>query len=225
MHPRPQQDLRRALPLAWVSNLVDRGVYETLAARWKQEKEDPDFLLRGRSLAAAEQWRNVQEGSVAVMTADFIHASAQHAERERSAEERRTSRSRRLTLTSAAVIASLLVLLGLVYYANQNERAMALAAQSKTYEAQIKLRDATLASMQAQVDQYVSEAERLKKDTESLSSKVDSTEQQLSEFEGKRADIERKIQQRSRSRQQGEELSRPATGVDQEGDRRHAQRA
>ena len=179
-------------PLAWVSNLVDRGVYETLATRWKQEKEDPDFLLRGRSLAAAEQWRNVQEGSVAVMTADFIHASAQHAERERAAEEHRTSRSRRLTLTSAAVMAGLVALLGVVYYANQKERAVALAAQSKTFDAQMKLRDATLASMQAQVDQYVSEAERLKKDTESLSSKVDSTEQQLSEFEGKRADIERK---------------------------------
>jgi predicted nucleic acid-binding Zn-ribbon protein len=179
-------------PLAWVSNIVDRRVYETLATRWKQEKEHPDFLLRGRSLAAAEQWRNVQEGSVAVMTADFIHASAQHAERERSAEERRTSRSRRLTLTSAGVMTCLVASLALVYYANQQERGLALAAQSKAYDAQLKLRDASLASMQAQVDQYVSEADRLKKDTESLSTKVDTTEQQLSEYEGKRADIERK---------------------------------
>lgn len=179
-------------PLAWVSNIVDRRVYETLATRWKQEKEDQDFLLRGKALAAAEQWRTAQEGTVAVMTADFIHASAQHAERERAAQARLDTRIQRLGWAVVATIAGLVALLGASYYGNQKERTVALAAQSKTYEAQIKLRDASLASLQTQVDQYLSEAERLKNDTEKLSTKVNTTEQQLSEFESRRADIERR---------------------------------
>lgn len=59
----------------WVRDKLDSPMYETMATRWKLEANDPDFLLRGRSLRSATEWLGVRGRAVSPQVADFIQAS------------------------------------------------------------------------------------------------------------------------------------------------------
>jgi hypothetical protein len=173
---------RQRYDAAWVAGLLDRPIYEAMAARWLQEGEDEDFLLRGSALDAAEVWVKGQEKAVSGWTAEFVNAS-------RRIEGRGTKKETTLVRLLAAVALALVLSGTLVVFAYTQRTE----AKRQSLETQIVVLQAQKDANDASDLQYKKEIELLKTDRTRLDELVRAGNENLEILRGEHAVLKQKM--------------------------------
>jgi predicted nucleic acid-binding Zn-ribbon protein len=185
---------RQRYDAAWVAGLLDRPIYEAMAARWMQEDEDESFLLRGGALDAAELWMKGQENAVSGWTAEFVNASRRLATRGARRDARRWLQSFSVAVIALAVSAPLLA----VGYQQRRD------AVRQSLEAQVAALKAEKDANDASVAQFNKELAALRHERDNLDATVKQSSQKLIDLDAEHRSIEDQL--RNSSTQQRRQL-------------------
>lgn len=125
----------RRYDAAWVRDRLDAPMYATLATQWKLADRDPDFLLRGRALHAAQSWLAARS-EVSADVAELIQASS-HASQATDGAARPTGLgdggirprpSRLARIMPYVLLAAMTVFTGVVVFDRDGEQRRAAEA-------------------------------------------------------------------------------------------------
>lgn len=122
-------------------DLARREALERSAREWEAGDRGEDHLLRGRRLAAAEEWVNAATEPLAPLQRDYLTASQEFSHRLEA--DRVRSRRRRLVALAAVTVLALLTTLTTVLAANSRNQAqenLALAQSRQLSGAALNLR-------------------------------------------------------------------------------------
>jgi len=173
---------RQRYDAAWVAGLLDRPIYEAMAARWLQEGEEEDFLLRGEALGAAEVWVKAQEKAVSGWTAEFVNASRRIGARGTKKE----TTLQRLLVIGAMVLLFCFSQVVLSYVQRSEAVRQSLETQVVVLQAQKDANDAS-------VLQYKKEIELLKTDRARLDDLVEKGNTSLDNLRVEHATLQQKM--------------------------------
>jgi AAA domain-containing protein len=169
--PRNQIFARR-YHAGWIRDRLDTPMYTTMATRWLLEDRDPDFLLRGRSLRAADEWRKAQV-DLSNHVAEFIQTSAQTEDLDRWRVSQ--SRSKRQILLGILTLAALTVS-AIAFQSRAAEQRAAAAAAQQSLETKLAAEHAERNSVEALRDSYQRQRDDATSAREVLQNKLTDTE-------------------------------------------------